>query len=147
MQGTVDDGVETESGRHREPAAHVTLAAAQHRRVHREHEALVPGGGGPVDQLADQLPIPPGIDLEPETPLADRPHLLDGPAGHRRQRVRDAGPGRSTGGRQLAVGMHQPGEPDRASTNGSEAGRPRTVAPVSTLSIPASTRGRYVVVR
>ena len=116
MDRAVEDRVQTELRRQREPAAHVALATADHHRVDGDHDRLVAGERRSLDQLLHQAPVLEHVDLEPSAGIDDRVvtplgflvrrlDLLDRACGHGGQRVRDAGPGRGAAHGQLALAV------------------------------------------
>ena len=113
MERAVDDRRRADRRRQREAAADVALAPAEHGGVDGEHERLVAGGGGAVDHLLDEAAVAPGVHLEPQPAVADRPHLLDRAGAERRQRVGQPGPRGGAGDGELALGIGDAGEPGR----------------------------------
>ena len=100
VERAVDDRAGPDRRRQREAAAHVALAPAEHGGVDGEHERLVARGGGAVDHLLDEPAVAPGVDLEPQAAVADRPDLFDRAGAERRQRVREPGARRRRGRRR-----------------------------------------------
>ncbi len=113
MADPVDDRAQPDGRRQREPAAHVSLAAPEHRRVHGDQQRLVPLGDRPLDHVPHEPAVAPHVDLEPLRSRADRGHLLDAPGPERRQGVGQPPLRRGAGRGELAVGVGDAGEPDR----------------------------------
>ncbi len=105
MDGAVEDRLQPDLRREREPAADVALTATEHRGVDGEPQRRVAGGLRPTDEIGDQSPVTPCVHLEPLVAVGHRGDLLDRPGAHRRQRVRQAGAGRGAGDREFTLGV------------------------------------------
>ena len=95
------------------PAPHVSFPPSENGGVDGQAQRLVAGGRRPLDEIGDEAPIPPHVDLEPQPGGTDRGHFFDRPGPECRQRIRQSGPRRRSGHRQFAGGIGDAGEPGR----------------------------------
>ena len=117
---TVDEGAGTDLRWQGEAPPDVALTPSQYRRVHGQAERLEVGCSRPLHHCSDEVPVPPGVHLEPEAG-AGRGHrgaLLDRPGSHGRQRERDSGPTCGADHGQLACRIGYPRETGRGQHQG-----------------------------
>ena len=110
MAEAVEDRVEPELGRKREPAANVAFATTERREVDGDDDRLVAGRGRPVDHLLDQPSILPDVHLEPLGAVGNRCDLLDRAGTHRRKAVRQIAGRGDPGDRQFTTRIGDAGE-------------------------------------
>ena len=108
----VDDGAWRERRRDREAVAGVAQPRPGDRYVDGHHEGVEPRLRGPLDQRHGAVAVLPHVELEPlPGPGRGRGDVLDRGGAHGRERVGDAGRLRRRHPGDLALGLHQPGEP------------------------------------
>ena len=79
--------------------------------VHGDHQGVVAGPGGALDQLQRAVAVGPQVELEPVPAVrCGGGHVLDGGRAHGGERVGDAGGRGSLGAGVLALGLHHAGE-------------------------------------
>ena len=130
----VGDGPGRQLRRDGHPVAYVAQPRARHRDVDRHQQRVVAGLGGAVDQRHRAVAVLPHVELEP-VPAAGvrRGDVLDRGRAHRRQRERDPGRGGRCRARDLALGLHHPGEAGRRDPERQRDRPPSTSRDVSTV--------------
>ena len=121
----VQEGAGSNLGRQGQAPADVSLTAAQHRGVNGQTERLKSRCGCPVHQASDEVPVAPGVHLEPQTGSRSgyRRTLLDRPGTHGGQGERNPGSASRPDHSQLAGRIGDPGEPGGSQYQG-EGQRP-----------------------
>ena len=108
------DGPRRERRRDGHAVADVAQPGAGDRYVDGDQQGVVARLGGPVDQRHRAVPVLPHVELEPVPAVrVRRGDVLDGRRAHRGERERDPGRGGRAGARDLALGLHHPGEAGR----------------------------------
>ena len=112
--GGVQHGLDRQRRRDGHAVADVAQPGPGDGGVHGDHQGVVAGLGGALDQLQRTVAVRPQVELEP-VPAVRRGggHVLDGGRAHGGERVRDAGGRGGLGPGVLALGLHHPGEAGR----------------------------------
>ena len=114
MRQRVEHRAQRQRRRNRHAVAGVAQPRPGHRDVDRDQQCVEAGRGGASHQRHRAVPILPHVELKPVAALRVRGRdVLDRGGAQRRQRERDAGPCRRVRAGDLALGVHQPGEPGR----------------------------------
>ena len=107
----VDERARGDPRRHDEAVALVALARSRARDVDRDDDRLVPGRPRALQQRLGQPAVAPDVELKPPRARTGRGHVLKGARRRRGEHVEAAGPVDGPGDPDLALVVHEAGEP------------------------------------